>query len=380
MPLQPPEALREISERIWPGSHLSDKAGTGAFSVLPNASDARFLLPTDPRLARVALRTRTAPRRGTERWRNELLGLALRWGGRRFLVRDYVVPDGRSILDHLADVLGTDLTAVVHLGPPRSNRKPVLTLIGPGNDVVAYAKVGVNALTSSLVRRESDALERLAGLPHRGVRIPKVLDRSRWEGLDVLVLEALRLRTKALSVDDLAATARTLAAATGTGTRPLGAIAADLLVTQQAIDAPGSEEVGDFLRALQDSSGQQDIVCGGWHGDFAPGNVAGSSDGDVAVLDLERYEPSGVPLGSDLLHYRIRWLADVRRTGMTRAVEQVARDVDALLSSTPVAGGTARSVLRLHVARLALRYLSDGQPIVTDPATSIRPWLAATLG
>lgn len=376
MPAPQPETLPDVSGRLWPGSRLSGRPSAGAYAVLPSASDPRFLLPADPRLARAALRARTTPTHRTERLRNELLGLGLRWGGRRLIVRDYVVPDGSSVIDHVADVLGVPLSAAVHLGPPRSNRKPVLTLLGADGEVVAYAKIGVNELTSSLVRHEGDALELLARGPLTGVRMPKVLNRSVWHGLDVLVLEALELSSSGpLPAESLVVASGAIAAATGTDVRPVARVVDDLLDGSRDVHAPGTEEVRTFLRELRERDGRLGVVCGGWHGDFAPGNVAGSGNRDVVVIDFERHQRAGIPVGSDLLHYRIRQLNHSEGLSTDAAIGQAAQECTALLGRAGVEADSARNVLRLYLARILLRYLGDGQSMVADPRRSVRPWL-----
>ncbi len=60
-----------------------------------------------------------------------------------------------SLVSHLSDELGQELTAGIHLGPPRANRKPVLQLMDPSGATVAFAKVGVNRLTRERVRHEA---------------------------------------------------------------------------------------------------------------------------------------------------------------------------------------------------------------------------------
>lgn len=374
----PTDALLEMSGQLWPGSRLSRRPAKGAYAVLPSAGDPRFLLPADPRLAREALRARTTPTHRTERLRNELLGLGLRWGGRRLIVRDYVVPDGSSVIDHLGDVLGIRLTAAVHLGPPRSNRKPVLSLLDERGLVVAYAKIGYNPLTSALVRHEGDALDVLAQGPLTGVRIPKVLNRSVWHGLDVLVLEPLELASSGpLAVDQLTVASNAIAAATGTDVRPVARVVDDLLDAGRTVRAPGVDDVRRMLQAIRERDGRLGIVCGGWHGDFAPGNVAASGGRDVVVIDFERHQRAGVPVGSDLLHYRLRQLAHSEGLGLIPAFEQTARESTELLTETGVEADSAPLVLRLYLARLLLRYLADGQPVVADPESSVRPLLRA---
>ena len=126
-----------------------------------------------------------------------LAGLFSLGVGRRsvgdLIFRDKVTVDGPVRLSaRLAAVLHTDVRVSMRFGPDRANRKPVLQLLDASGTCVAFAKVGVNALTRELVRREVAVLTRLEDQDLGRVRAPRVRYAGEWhDETELMVVDAL---------------------------------------------------------------------------------------------------------------------------------------------------------------------------------------------
>ena len=165
------------------------------FSMLPGGDDPYVLIPADaPRAAAAAVHGLGNPLRSRDRAVEAAAGLAMRARvGPRFAPSLVVSAPGpvarhRTLPGHLATVLGRDdAVCAVILGRRRPNRKPVLKMLAPDGEVLAYAKVGWNDLTANLVRAEADAMARIAAAGPRTFRVPRVLASGPWAGLELLV-------------------------------------------------------------------------------------------------------------------------------------------------------------------------------------------------
>jgi hypothetical protein len=348
--------------------------------MLPSAAGLRFILPEGRSAAAAAFRTRTSARGRTEQLRNAAVSAALRVGAGRLVVRDYLVPDPHvgSLVDHLAEVLGQDLVAGVHFGPPRANRKPVLSLLAPDGRAIAYAKVGGNALTDRLVAHESTALRSLDGGGLGAVRVPEVLHTGEWQGRQLLVMSPLALPRRPRRPDPglLAAGVKAVAATADGGDRDVPELTAAL--REQAVAAAAASEtalVVDLLDLLDSRFGALRLPTGAWHGDFAGGNVVADGGHVLWVLDWERYDTRPTAVGSDLLHYLLRHEADTRGRGMVEATRFLAGCAGDALGGLGLSREQAHATSGLYLATLSLRYLCDGQAGPGTRLGSVAPWV-----
>ena len=214
----------------------------------------------------------------------------------------------RTLPGHLATVLGRDdAVCAVILGRRRPNRKPVLKMLTPGGEVLAYAKVGWNDLTANLVRAEADAMARIAAAGPRMFRVPRVLASGPWAGLELLVTAPAPATTRGDGPP---------LRMPGDATREV----ADIHGVEQgtfadsayrAVSCPGSRParpddttalLHQALASLDEAWGKEAIPFGSWHGDWMPWNLLRSGT-DLWVWDWER-SASGVPVGLDAAHFR----------------------------------------------------------------------------
>lgn len=354
------------------------------FAAVPRAGAPRLLADArSPRLASRAIRRQSRSPRLRLRAAGSALALATRTGWYHRLPGAQVVvygPDGAaSIEDPLRAVLGCDAVRVaMSIGPRRANRKPVLQVADGRGHVVAFAKVGHNDLTRSLVRGEAESLTALGARHWSVVNVPTVLGLVDWQDLTVLVLEPLRLPRL----------------------RPRGAPARDRLrrvVTEIATiggdcSVPWhrhrlrhrlherlsrSGAAAPWLRELNRLPPGVVLRTGAWHGDLNPGNIALSAR-RCPVWDWERFEPD-VPVGFDLLHHDLQEAITQRRTPPLAAVAQLLRSAPATLSPWGHDSDQADAVCRAYLIALADRYLADDQAAAGASLGQVDEWLLPVL-
>lgn len=341
------------------------------FTIAPSVHHPRLLIPRYPRnAAAIALRSYGGRLSPKARWGYRGMTAAMRATGGRSLGPTFVVeaPDGvhrPGIDDHLGAVLGARVSVAAHLSRPRANRKPVLQALVAGHtDPVAFVKVGINPLTRDLVGREAEALARLGSLDLGAIRVPAVLDHGDFNGDSVLTLETLPTwQPGRLPRDDeLAAATAAIAAA---GPRSTGDLRESGLWDRLCADVDGlpPTPLFDRLRQARDrlaerASGKA-VDTGASHGDWSPWNMW-HTQGRLLVWDWERFA-TGVPVGSDLVHYHLQELLVVQRLDLAAAAQAVIDAAPQRLKRSVPDPEVARITAITHLLSLAVRYERDGQ-------------------
>lgn len=372
--LWPPPASAALTSRRSARPVPADRS----LIVLPGARRPKLIVPGGRNAAAGAVRRYGEPGSAKTMLATRALAVMLAAGlgpvlGDRLVVR---VPGGAgtdagTIVEHLAELAGQPVEIGMHVGAARANRKPVLQLLTSAGETIGFAKIGINPLTAELVRAEHAALTRLAKVRLTKLRTPAALGLGCWNGLDVLLLDALPVwrRRRRLTGDRLAAALGELARSAGSAQSTLAAsgYAERLLsrlacVDEEGIEASGVEApaaLATLIARLADAAGDTCITFGCWHGDLTPWNLAYTSAG-LLVWDWERFAV-GVPVGYDALHY---WLqARVVRAGRDPA-DAAARCVataPSILAPFGVPPAQARLTALAYLAELSVRYLVDRQ-------------------
>lgn len=272
----------------------------------PPHGTPRFLIPRHPAVvAAAAVRTSTTASSVRSRLVRAAGQVLARLGGARWAPHAVPLGGPGTFLQHLQEVIGQELVASVHLGPPRANRKPVLHLMDERGRSVAFAKLGMNELTCRRVRNEAEALRRLADARTPGLVVPELLDTGRWEGLDYLVMKPVPTDSGLSSTDEL----RRRAIGALVGAFPTSQ--ADLVRsswwsrTMSDLDRCGDTEDATRLRAaavrVSTRYGREAISQGAGHGDFSPWNVC-AYPSHLVVWDWERFALD-VPQGWDEIQF-----------------------------------------------------------------------------
>jgi hypothetical protein len=393
------EAVLAAARLMWPAPATVSVARAGAtagpaigggvrqeFVLVPSAANPKLVVPVGPNAAAArVLRSATAPGSLAATARSGLLGLGLRTGAGSRLLRDRLVvdlPDGAPALDdHLGRLLGREVLVGMRVGPPRANRKPVLQVVTPHGELVAYAKLGVNELTDALIGTEAAALTRLAGAHLGDVRIPALLHSGTWQSRALLVQAALpvrRSRRGGAVATRITAAMVSVSTAEGSAQQALG----DLpwwhrtCAVVAALPPSGSADaIAEVGRHLAGSTGQV-LTAGAWHGDWNPGNCSVLAD-VVLVWDWERYE-AGVPAGFDALHLALHG-AFAAGVAPRAAAGKLLTDAATLLAPFGVPSADARLVATAYLWGLGARYLQDDQAAAGAAVGRLETWLLPTL-
>ena len=374
--------LPELADLLWPGDREA------AYTVVPSAARPRLLVPAGaPRAAAAAVRFSVEAATPRARLHRRLLSTVFRLGAGGLVCRDRLAvrrgTAGPAGLDtHLAQILGRPVRLSVQIGPPRANRKPVLAVLAPDGAVLGFAKLGVNALTRTLVDAEAAALHRLASADLGPVVVPAVRHHGAWGPHTLLVQEALPVWLP-----------RAAAGAAGTEAAAMVALAGCLGVRRVAYPGsgyakrlataveqlPAGPVSARLAEALDTVAGRGDeLPFGCWHGDWNGGNSAVLADGRVLVWDWERFDPD-VPAGFDALHLALQ--SAVTRRGVPPA--QAARALFAqgreLLGPFGVPAQAVDLAVRLYLVELGARYLADRQAEAGARLGRIDEWLLPVL-
>lgn len=347
------------------------------FLALPDVSRARMLLPSEPRLAAVALRRA----RRTLGWRGELetraAVTAVRTGVGRLLDRHLRAPrSGRDAEAVLSSTFGTAVRVAAFLGPPRANRKPVLQVMDEQGGLLGIAKMAVNELTHRLVVHEGQWLAQHAGRDFGLVTVPRLVGQVQIGDATTVIQSPLDVPIRTITPPDavLRAGLMSIARIDGVREEEVGesqhaqGLRERLDTLPEALHAPAS-------RAL-DVVATRTLPYGSWHGDLSPWNVAWT-DEQLLVWDWER-ATAGVPLGMDAMHYwfmpRVKASAGPNRAGV-----ELLDAAPALLSGWDVDGPSARGVALLYLLDVATRFAGDGQARTGVRAGDVGAWLVPAL-
>jgi hypothetical protein len=250
----------------------------------------------------------------------------------------------------------------VLLGTERANSKPVLQVFDAAGRTIAFVKLDPRP-GAQLASNEASALEMLADSAPRGVRVPRLLHRDRWNDLEVLVLSPLA-GSQSVSADDdpvLPAVA-SIAAVSGLFFTTVTTLIQRQRENASLLEHPEqAETVKRALDLLEQSYGDLKLCTGAWHGDWAPWNIR-QVGREVQVWDWERFA-TGVPFGLDAVHHRAQLLwRDGQSPRDCAAVLDAAHAAIQPFSPVPVHPPLPSIIW--YLVEITCRYLHD-QPAAT---------------
>lgn len=384
--LFPPPAVPALVRGRTP---TEDSGTVREFLFVPSAARPRLLLPGASSASAAAALRRYSHALGTvERIGRAAGAAAVRTGLVTRFLRDrlqVVLPagaDDSSIEAELSRLLGEPVVISLGLGNRRANQKPVLQVLRPDGRSLAFVKVGDNDVTRPLVRAEAQALEELATLPLRGIRIPRVLHLTSWRGLDLLVLSPLRTtaRRRAGARQLPVAAFTELATAAGVEEAPLTEAGYWKQLTARveelgridSVPAGTAARFAQLLDTIGARHGDTVLRFGAWHGDWTPWNMSWERSG-VLVWDWERYA-TGVPIGFDILHFQLR--IDMARAGATTGVlAKLGQQAPTLLHHSGVVRPQTPAVLALYLLELCQRFTAAAYGGTGEPLRPRAQWL-----
>ena len=369
-----------------------------AFRALPNALHPYLLLPLDSRAAAAgSVHHIGNPLKRRMRVAESALSLSFQVGvGQRVLNQQLhvCVPDGfqmdaPTLIDRARALVGRDdLSAAVILGRDRPNRKPVLKLLGPKGEPVAFAKVGWNEVSRTLVRHETQMLTTLEtdGRRPSSFRVPSVIGFDEGDEIDLLVVtpmpQASGLRGGPPSDVPMRAT-REVAVSGGVAWDRLDA--SPYWSTLGGRVASACEDTGNVVagdqelafKQLEQTYGSRELPFGSWHGDWTPWNMT-RVDGSLFVWDWERAEGS-VPIGLDLMHFDFDVRVKINGVSPARAIDDSVLEMGPPLETLGLPSGLTNLVASLHVLEMTLRFQEARTQGVDVADTIYGPALRAIL-
>ena len=375
--------LHEVCQLLWPpparvtpaagrraagAGPAAAGGGSSELIVLPGLRRPRLILPNDRRASSAAIRGYGAPGSARGRIAARILSAALASGLGGLALRDRlqirVPPDAETIESHLSATLGFEVRVSMNLGAARANRKPVLQLLTPAGRTAGFAKIGVNPLTTELIRAEHAALVRLNAAALTMIQVPDVLASGQWQGLDVLVLSPLPVWHERVPIrqGQLAQAMAELASVPPIRQSALTASEywARLVSRLESADE-GSERTAlhEALGQLAGQAGSSPLGFGGCHGDWTPWNMASTRTG-LLVWDWERFT-AGTPVGFDALHYWLQAQAVTDGHDPRQAAAACVEQAPELLRPFGLPPAEARLTALVYLADLSIRYLADRQ-------------------
>jgi hypothetical protein len=283
-----------------------------------------------------------------------------------------------SIETHLAEVLGTDVLVSLYLGAPRANRKPVLQVLDRSGRTTAWVKVGIDPLTSGLVRDEASALAALGDAGLRRATVPRVLHSGGWNGLELLVQSPLPVDPRRARPDwaQVVAAQQEVAAIGARDAVPLAASPYWTSLVERVGRLPAgraADDLAGLTDRVAEAYGDVPVALGAWHGDWTPWNTA--ADGDaLLVWDWERFG-AGVPAGYDALHWNLQ-------SDLVNAMADPAASAARCLETAPRVladfghdEAQARATALGYLTELATRYVTDRQAEAGARLGDVGAWL-----
>jgi hypothetical protein len=363
LPPGPPESQSDhgVDSGIRTGSpeflELFRPEGSASYLILFADGRPRWVLPLGGRrVLRTAMAVYTpVTRRGLAAWYGARAmascGLGGLLPGRRLAARP-------PLMDSVSPLVGLG-TGHVAAASSFDGRRSVLCFIDDSARIRAFVKLAWSDHHAEALRREANALQRLAGTT--SIRVPRLIFSGELEGFETLILTPVAGRPR-LRPGSLGRIVRTSVAVFRLGAER-GPLSASIPWMETNRDEWRRLVVE--TRAAIEPWGERPVPLGVVHGDFAPWNLleAGRS---VGVVDWEEARFDGLPFW-DLWHYAVQTAALTRRPRSSRAIHRAIRGEGPLwhaLRSYAADLGVpielARVILPLYLAVTGPQLAGDG--------------------
>lgn len=231
-----------------------------------------------------------------------------------------VVGGRRTLVDHLSDVLDEDVSYTLRVDEALTCRRPVLQLFDARRRLFAQAVLGLGPASRRELEASAAALAVVGEREWEHLEVPRVLARTTWEDVDVLVTDALRpswwqgseRRRVAVPAEAMGELSRAWAE---------DAVRVDemawTVAQQRTAAALLSRDARTRLEAalekvLRDAR-RTTWPIGAWHGDWTTHHMSRRGT-TVQLWGWSRFEV-GVPMGLDPCHFAVG--ESVRRHGLT---------------------------------------------------------------
>jgi hypothetical protein len=378
------EHVGEVLEMLWPDAS-DDASDVSSMIALPNAENPRLVIPRRPRaVSAAAVRHYKTSATGRTRWLARGGALAVRAGLGDLLPGRIDLPaGGDDIRHHLRDVLGQDVQVALYVGPRRAVEKPVLQVLSPTGEVLAYAKLSTGRLTRSLVQAEVSALGALSEQRFTALEVPALLHTGEWHGHALIVQQAVtgtsgRAPSAALvaaGIDDLA----WFRGGALSGRWAASSYRGRLFDRVEALGpSPHRAALRSGLSLLDRGHAFTTVRLGDSHGDWAPWNMA-QRHGRLVVWDWEHLTP-GVPIGFDAVHHDFSRQVTLDDVPVVDAVRRLLDGRDSPVTDHFATAADRSLLVTAYLVDIATRYVEDGEVVMGGTPTSrLEEWLVPAL-
>lgn len=380
-------AWRLALAALWPHpNRVALRRGPGratdlSYLLLPTASKATLLVPTGPRRATAAaLGNYKSPSTRAGRTQARMLrgigrtGLANLAPSRAIISLE---PGAESLMAHISELLGEELIAGIHLGPPRANQKPIIQVLRPSGETVAFAKVGINDLTNERVSVEAEALSQLNRTFFSHLVVPELLHHGRWRDCSFVLLAPVQTWTSSgIDGDSRARAMQELSGNERGRPEPLSASAWWTRTRHNLVENEHASEaraLTQLVSRAEERWGDVDVKVGWNHGDWTPWNM--STVGNRAIVwDWEVFSED-VPVGFDALHYAFQ--AGVRLDGLSprESLDRLASRSGMVVEQNGAPAAQGHMLLALYLFGLGERFITDGQKQAGARKGPLTSWL-----
>lgn len=387
------DSLSWLSGILWPDGSARIVAvpaddPAARWWASPSIEKPAILIPIDDAASRAAVRRYHDGFEPAKRLRSlvaeatmRVPGLAPRLLGGRALGVVGPGADG-GVPRALAEVLQVGgLRLAVSLSHPKSNRKPVLQLLGDDGRAHGWAKVAWNDWTDALVGNEA---RWLLPRPLPPVSTPSLVNDVELEGRRVVVTSGFtsaRLPRRRLTTPPSPAVFRAVSAL---GSQEVTTImnAAWFRSVQPVLRAADATERHVVESALSRAESHR-LQLGAWHGDLTPWNMM-TVGGTTQIIDWE-FAADGVPLGFDLCHFHTQVATEMKGMDADEALAYSARLAPQGLATLGVSPENHGQVFQLYLVELvrrglALRAAGRDTSGLTQPPAALRRLSRAVTG
>lgn len=378
--------LRDLLTLLWPTTAEPPHSDTSnvPFVVIPNLHEPKLVIPRKPLAATgAALRNYRASATGPGMLAIQAVSLGARLGLLELLPSRLTVQTSNDAIDaHLSRILATKVSVAMYIGPQRAIQKPVLQVLNSRGHTLAFAKLAINDLTSSLIRCEAEAISRLTASKLRHLGTPRVLSYAHWGGGDLIVQSAVApggssARLKRLLPEATQELARSFGITESEWVQSEYRARLFKRVTAHSASSH-AETILQTLHWLDEELCADLVQFGSSHGDWAPWNMT-STESQVIAWDWEHFE-SGVPVGFDAVHFD---LSEQLFDGTNSVVDAFASLLEGRsgdLTSSVCSRIGRPQLVALYVLETVTRYLERGEDVVGGTRLSrIDEWLPHVL-
>lgn len=384
----PPRPLDYAVEQVW-GDAIArgeldvrtGKPDPGAareeYWVVPRATSAQYIIPRTRAAAAASLGQFARLRPPRTRMLRRVLATAAAAGIplSRDTVSVYARPGARTVVEHLADVLGVPHLCAglgVRVG---ANAKPTLELRTPEGDIVGYAKLGWNEATTRAVRNEARALEEFGPQATR-VHVPTLLASGDIADRAYVVVAPLPAAVSRVAPSWSALSgAEALGPASVVDRRPLRQISQVRTVADRATDEVLPVDATRMLRRLIAAVVAESDpvpVAAYWHGDFVPWNLARDDSRRLWLFDWETAQ-ADVPAGMDALHWFAHSQGPAAPARLPEAIDRAAERAVPALHSLGYSRRLAQVLSVWHAITLVDRASAAAQALGSWERVQLQP-------